>query len=153
MADSSSQSIVIAAPPALVAEVICDFARYPEWAGAVKEVEVVEEYEDGYASQVRFSIDAGVLADDYTLAYEYAEDISRIEWHLVAPSKMQSSQRGSYDIDDNGDGTATVVYTLEVELSIGMLGMFKRKAEKMIMDTALRELKRRVERPAAAGSA
>jgi hypothetical protein len=26
-----------------------------------------------------------------------------------------------------------------------MLGMFKRKAEKMIMDTALRELKRRVE--------
>ena len=29
--------------------------------------------------------------------------------------------------------------------AIGMLGMFKRKAEKMIMDTALRELKRRVE--------
>jgi hypothetical protein len=26
-----------------------------------------------------------------------------------------------------------------------MLGMFKRKAEKMIMDTALRELKKRVE--------
>jgi len=26
-----------------------------------------------------------------------------------------------------------------------MLGMFKRKAEKIIMDTALRELKRRVE--------
>jgi hypothetical protein len=26
-----------------------------------------------------------------------------------------------------------------------MLGMFKRKAEKMIMDTALKELKRRVE--------
>ena len=58
---------------------------------------------------------------------------------------MQKSQRGSYDIADNGDGTATVEYTLEVELSIGMLGMFKRKAEKMIMDTALRELKRRVE--------
>ena len=38
-----------------------------------------------------------------------------------------------------------MTYTLAVELSIGMLGMFKRKAEKMIMDTALRELKRRVE--------
>jgi hypothetical protein len=86
-----------------------------------------------------------VLADEYTLAYEYAEDISRIEWHLVAPSKMQSRQNGSYDITGNGDGTSTVVYTLEVELSIGMLGMFRRKAEKMIMDTALRELKRRVE--------
>jgi carbon monoxide dehydrogenase subunit G len=145
MADSSTQSIVIDAPPARVAEVICDFARYPEWAGAVKVADVVEEYEDGYASKVHFVLDAGVVADDYTLAYEYAEDISRIEWHLVAPSKMQRAQSGSYDIVDNGDGTSTVTYTLEVELSIGMLGMFKRKAEKMIMDTALRELKRRVE--------
>jgi ribosome-associated toxin RatA of RatAB toxin-antitoxin module len=145
MADSSTQSIVIDAAPRRVTEVICDFARYPEWAAAVKQVEVVEEYEDGYASQVRFVLDAAVVTDDYTLAYEYAEDISRIEWHLVAPSKMQRAQTGSYDIVDNGDETSTVTYTLEVELSIGMLGMFKRKAEKMIMDTALRELKRRVE--------
>ena len=58
---------------------------------------------------------------------------------------MQQQQVGSYDIEDNGDGTSTVTYTLEVELSVGMLGMFQRKAEKMIMDTALSELKRRVE--------
>lgn len=147
MADSSTQSILIVAPPARVAEAICDFARYPEWAGAMREVEVVEEYEDGYASQVRFVVEAGVVSDEYTLAYEYAEDISRIEWQLVAPSSMQKSQSGSYDITDNGDGTSTVRYTLEVELNMPMLGMFKRKAEKMIMDTALRELKRRVESP------
>jgi Polyketide cyclase / dehydrase and lipid transport len=145
MADTSTQSIVVDALPDRVAGVICDFERYPEWAGAVKRAEVTEEYEDGYASQVRFNLDAGVLTDEYTLAYEYAEDISRIEWHLVAPSKMQKAQTGSYDIVDNGDGTSTVTYTLEVELAIGMLGMFKRKAEKMIMDTALKELKRRVE--------
>jgi uncharacterized membrane protein len=147
MADSSTQSIVIDAHPPQVAAVICDFARYPEWTEALKSVEVIEEYEDGYSSQVRFVLDAGVLVDEYTLAYEYAEDISRIEWHLVAPSKMQKRQTGSYDLDDNGDGTTTVTYTLEVELSVGMLGMFRRKAEKMIMDTALKQLKRRVERP------
>ena len=150
MADTSTQSIQVHAPVDRVAAVICDFARYPEWADAMKRVEVVEEYEDGYASQVRFVIDAGVLADDYTLAYEYAEDISRIEWSLVAPSKMQHVQNGSYDLADNGDGSCTVTYTLEVELSIGMLGMFRRKAEKMIMDTALKQLKRRVESLAAA---
>jgi ribosome-associated toxin RatA of RatAB toxin-antitoxin module len=155
MADSSTQSIVISAPAARVAAVICDFPRYPEWTGVMKRAEVVEEYEDGYASKVRFLLDAGVITDEYTLAYEYAEDISRIEWHLVAPSTMQKVQSGSYDIADNGDGTSTVTYTLEVELSLPMLGMFKRKAEKMIMDTALRELKRRVESPPAgsAGSA
>lgn len=150
MADSSTQSIVIDASPARVAAVICDFARYPEWTDAVKSAAVIEEYEDGYASQVRFVLDAGVLADEYTLAYEYAEDISRIEWRLETPSRMQKTQVGSYDIDDNGDGTSTVTYTLEVELSVGMLGMFRRKAEKMIMDTALKQLKRRVEDPTVA---
>ena len=145
MADTSTQSIVVAASPDQVAGVICDFTRYPEWVSATKRVEVLEEYEDGYPSQVRFVLDAGVVADEYTLVYEYAEDISRIEWHLLEPSKMQKAQEGSYDIADNGDGSSTVTYTLSVDLAIGMLGMFKRKAEKMIMDTALNELKRRVE--------
>ena len=144
MADTSTQSIQVHAPLDRVAAVICDFPRYPEWAEAMKEVEVLSEYEDGYAAEVRFVIDAGVMADDYTLEYSYAEDLSRIEWHLVAPSKTQKSQHGSYDLAENPDGT-TVTYTLEVELSIGMLGMFRRKAEKMIMDTALKQLKRRVE--------
>jgi uncharacterized membrane protein len=145
MAEVSTQSIQISAPVDRVAAVICDFPRYPEWADSIKEVEVVEEYEDGYAAQVRFAIDASVLTDEYTLEYAYAEDLTRIEWHLLAPSKMQRTQNGSYDLADNGDGTTTVTYTLEVELSIGMLGMFRRKAEKMIMDTALKSLKRRVE--------
>ncbi len=151
MTDTSTQSIVIAAPPAEVAAVICDFPHYPEWVSATRTVEVLEEYEDGYASQVRFDLDAGVVSDEYTLGYEYAEDISRIEWHLVEPSRMQKAQDGSYDIVDNGDGTSTVTYTLSVELAIGMLGMFKRKAEKVIMDTALNELKRRVESLRAGG--
>jgi ribosome-associated toxin RatA of RatAB toxin-antitoxin module len=145
MADTSTQSIVIDAPPDRVAGVIADFARYPEWVEAMKSIEILEEYEDGYASQVRFTIDAGPLVDEYTLQYEYAEDLSRIEWRLVGPSKMQKEQVGSYDIEPNDDGTSTVTYTLSVELTIPMLGMLRRKAEKRIMDTALRELKRRVE--------
>jgi hypothetical protein len=152
MAETSTQSVVIAAPPDAVTAVIADFPRYPEWVSAVKRADVVEEYEDGYASQVEFEIDAGVVADEYTLQYEYAEDLSRIEWHLMAPSKMQQSQVGSYDITDNGDGTSTVTYTLAVELGIGMLGMFKRKAERVIMETALNELKKRVESLGRAGS-
>jgi uncharacterized membrane protein len=151
MADSSSQSIVIDAAPEQVAAVVCDFPSYPEWAQAIKRVEVLEEYEDGYASQVRFTLDAGVLADEYTLQYEYAEDISRIEWHLVAPTAVQRVQTGSYDIDRNDDGTSTVTYTLEVDLAVGMFGMFRKKAEKMIMDAALKQLKRRVESLGATG--
>jgi uncharacterized membrane protein len=145
MADTSTQSIQVHAPVDRVAAVICDFPRYPEWVEAVKQVEVLEEYEDGYAAQVRFVIDAGVMVDDYTLAYSYADDLTRVEWHLVEPSKTQKFQEGSYDLVDAGGDSTEVTYTLEVELSIGMLGMFRRKAEKMIMDTALKQLKHRVE--------
>ncbi|GAA3397858.1 SRPBCC family protein [Cryptosporangium minutisporangium] len=144
MADSSQQSITIAAPVDTIASVISDFPSYPEWVDAVKSVEVVSEYEDGYAHQARFVLDAGVVKDEYTLEYAYAEDLTRIEWTLVE-SKMMKVQDGSYDLEDNGDGTTTVTYTLTVDVNMPMLGMFKRKAEKMIMDTALKDLKKRVE--------
>jgi uncharacterized membrane protein len=144
MADSSTQSITVNAPVEEVAAVITDFEAYPDWAGAVKSVEILQSYPDGNASQVRFVLDAGVVRDDYVLEYAYAQDLSRIEWHLVR-SETQKSQNGSYDLVGNDDGTTTVTYTLAVELSIPMLGMFKRKAEKVIMDTALKELKKRAE--------
>jgi hypothetical protein len=127
-----------------VAAVICDFPAYPEWVSAVQRIEVLEEYEDGYASQVRFVVDAKVFQDDYTLQYEYAEDISRIQWSLVAPSKVQRSQEGSYDLEPSGAGTL-VTYSLAVDLAISLPGFLRRKAESAIMDTALKELKKRVE--------
>lgn len=145
MADSSTQSIVVAAAPEAVAAVLVDFPSYSDWVSAVSRTEILEEYEDGYASKVRFVLDAGVLKDDYTLAYEYADDLTVMSWRLVAPSQVQKSQWGSYEFGDNADGTTTVTYTLSVELTIPLLGMFRRKAEKMIMDSALRDLKKRVE--------
>src|SRR3712207_7981422 len=42
MADQSTQSITVAAPPADVMAVIADFPPYPEWVGAAKQVDVPE---------------------------------------------------------------------------------------------------------------
>ena len=39
----------------------------------------------------------------------------------------------------------TVTYRLAVDVKVPMLGMLKRKAEKVIIDTALKGLKKRVE--------
>ena len=85
--------------------------KYFGYAVTPDEEEVVAAGEDGRARTVAFELDAGMVADEFTLAYEYAEDLSRIEWHLVAPSKMQRNQLGSYDIADNGDGTWSWSYT------------------------------------------
>jgi Polyketide cyclase / dehydrase and lipid transport len=142
MADQSTQSIVIDAPPGKIMDVIADFPAYPQWAASVKTCEVVAEGDGGRAKQVHFVIDAGVVKDDYVLEYDWSGD-DRVDWRLVR-GQMQKAQQGSYVLDAQGDGT-TVTYHLAVDLNIPMLGMFKRKAEKVIMDTALKELKKRVE--------
>jgi ribosome-associated toxin RatA of RatAB toxin-antitoxin module len=142
MADQSTQSIVIDAPPAAIMAVIGDFAAYPEWAGSVKSAEVLSTGPDGRASQVRFKLDAGPIKDEYVLDYTWSDD-ARVDWHLVSAS-MQKSQQGSYVLVPRG-GSTEVTYHLAVDLVIPMLGMLKRKAEKVIMDTALKELKKRVE--------
>ena len=142
MADQSTQSIVIDAPPADVMAVIADFAAYPEWVAAAKKVEVLEDGEDGRARQVHFVLDAGAVKDDYVLEYTWTGD-SKVTWTLVK-GQMQKRNDGSYSLAGTGGGTE-VTYSITIDLSIPMLGMIKRKAEKVILDTALKELKKRVE--------
>jgi ribosome-associated toxin RatA of RatAB toxin-antitoxin module len=143
MADESTQSIVIDAPPEQILAVIADFDAYPEWTNAVKQTEVLERGADGRAEQVKFNLDAGPIKDDYTLAYTWPADGLSVSWTLVK-GQMQKSQNGSYTMRPKGSGTE-VTYTLAVQLAIPLLGLLRRKAEKVIMDTALKELKRRVE--------
>ena len=142
MADQTTQSIMIAAPPAAIMAVIGDFAAYPEWAGSVKATEVLSTGADGRPEQVKFMLDAGPIKDEYVLDYTWSGD-ERVDWHLVR-ANMQKSQQGSYVLVPRAASTE-VTYHLAVDLVIPMLGMLKRKAEKVIMDTALKELKKRVE--------
>lgn len=143
MPEQSTQSIVIDAPAERVMAVIADFAAYPEWTGAIKSAEVLETEPDGRAKQVRMTIEQGPVKDTYTLEYEWADDGLSVSWHLVKGG-MQKAQNGSYTLVPVGDSTE-VTYTLSVQLAIPMIGQLRRKAEKVIMDTALKELKRRVE--------
>jgi hypothetical protein len=61
---------------------------------------------------------------------------------------MMRAQNGRYELASTPTGTH-VTYSLSVDLAIPMLGLLKRKAERVVMDTALRELKKRVEAIAA----
>ncbi|HEV2888976.1 MAG TPA: cyclase, partial [Frankiaceae bacterium] len=77
----------------------------------------------------------------YTLRYTYDGD-RKVSWELEAGTLKEN--HGSYTLADNG-GSTEVTYSLTIDAGIPMLGMFKRKAEKVVMDTALKELKKRVE--------
>jgi ribosome-associated toxin RatA of RatAB toxin-antitoxin module len=142
MADQSTQSITIDAPASEVMAVIADFPSYPQWVAAAKKVEVVEDGDDGRARQVQFHLDAGAIKDEYVLSYTWEGD-RKVTWTLVK-GQMQKRQDGSYTLTET-DGRTEVAYSITIDLSIPMLGMIKRKAEKVILDTALKELKKRVE--------
>ncbi|MEV0820257.1 SRPBCC family protein [Nonomuraea rubra] len=142
MSDRTTSSITIGAPQADVMAVIADFPSYPEWAGQVKSAEVLSADADGRPQRVRFVLDAGPISDTYTLAYTWEGD--GVRWQVAEPGKMVSDLRGSYRLAGAGSGTE-VTYELTVDLSVPMIGLIKRKAEKVIVDTALKGLKKRVE--------
>jgi ribosome-associated toxin RatA of RatAB toxin-antitoxin module len=147
MADRTESSIDIAAKPGEVLDVIADFDSYPEWAGEVKKVSVLSEDGDGWADQVEFTLDAGAIKDTYVLDYEW--DVKKngtgvVSWQLVEATVLKA-MNGSYTLAAKGRDETTVTYRLAVDVKIPMLGMLKRKAEKVIIGTALKELKKRVE--------
>jgi ribosome-associated toxin RatA of RatAB toxin-antitoxin module len=143
MADRTTSSIVIGMPRKNVMAVIADFDAYPEWATGVRRAEVLSQDGDGRAGTVRFTLDAGVIKDSYVLGYDWDGD-EQVRWDLAEAGSVISEMSGGYQLADHGDGTE-VTYELAVGIKIPMIGMLKRRAEKTIIDTALKGLKSRTE--------
>ncbi|GAA4996079.1 SRPBCC family protein [Kitasatospora paranensis] len=143
MAEHTRSSIIIDATPAEVMAVIADFAAYPDWTGEVKEIEVLSTADNGRAAEVRLLLDAGAIRDEHVLAYTWEGD-HEVSWTLVK-SQMLRALDGSYSLAALKSGSTEVTYQLAVDVKIPMLGMIKRKAEKVIIDRALAGLKKRVE--------
>ena len=142
MAEQTTSSIVVDAPPAEVMAVIADFPAYPEWAQGMKPAEVLERAPT-------------VGPTRCTSSSRRRRSRTPTPWpttgratvgHLGRWSRARCSRRWRAPTCcvPRGDGTE-VTYRLAVDLSIPMIGMLKRKAEKVIIDTALKGLKKRVE--------
>lgn len=140
----TTSDIVIEAPAGQVMTVIGDFASYPDWATGVQSAEVLDAGSQGRADTVRFVLNAPPIRDEYALAYSWDGDRS-VSWKLDKPGKILTAMDGAYRLDPVDGGSTRVTYQLSVDVSIPLLGMLKRKAEKVIIDTALKGLKARVE--------
>jgi ribosome-associated toxin RatA of RatAB toxin-antitoxin module len=143
MADQTTSSIVIDAPPGAVMDVIADFPAYPTWATGVATADVVSEFADGRAEKVFFKFDVSPIKDEYTLVYVWSGD-EQVTWQLDE-GKMLKALDGAYILTDLGNGSTDVTYRLALDVSIPLIGMLKRKGEKILIDAALKGLKKRVE--------
>jgi uncharacterized membrane protein len=124
---------------------LVDFDSYPEWAGDLKEVHVVETDPDGRATIVEFRAAAMGRSTTYQLRYDYSDAPNRLGWDLVT-GDLPRELDGAYVLTPTDDGAATdVVYELAIDLVYPIPGFVKRRAEGRIIKTALGELKARVE--------
>jgi ribosome-associated toxin RatA of RatAB toxin-antitoxin module len=143
VADNTSQTIYIDAAPSAVMDVIADIASYPRWVSEYKETEVLETDANGLPKTARLLLEAAVLKDTMVLSYEWSDDRQSVRWSLVSSSLLKALD-GAYTLRPSGSGT-DVTYDLSVDLMVPMIGLLKRKAERRLTDTALKDLKKRVE--------
>ena len=150
MAESVSESITINATPEEVMAVIADLADYPNWGDGFTGVEIVTTHDDGAAKDAAFTISTPIGKDTYEIGYVWNGHES-VSWTLNADeagkpkSSMMKKLVGSYTLEPDGDGTK-VIYELEIDPKIPMMGFMKKKAAATIADQALNGLKKRVEK-------
>lgn len=143
MAEGTVQSIEIPASPDFIFEVLADLESYPEWISAMREVEILERDGDDRPQRARFLVDAMIKEIAYDLEYVHEPPL-RMSWAAV-PGDDIRQMVGSYDLTELESGGTDVVYALMVEPEFKVPGFLRRQAERQLIGTALRGLKKRVD--------
>jgi ribosome-associated toxin RatA of RatAB toxin-antitoxin module len=142
MAERTFSTLEIDATPEELYDVAADVAVYPEWASGIKEVEVLEVDGEGRVDRARFVLEGFVKEIEYVL--KYTHDRPNVLSWVAEESDDLKMLEGSYQFGVAEDGATEVVYTLSVEPNFVIPGFIKRQAEKQIVTTALRGLRKRV---------
>jgi len=141
--EGTVQTIEVSASPDRVYEVALDLDDYPVWVNGIKSVDILEEDEAGRPAKVTFVADAMIKEITYTLEYDYALE-SGFSWTALPGDDIQALE-GSYEFRQLDDGGTEVLYALRVEPAFSFPGLLRRQAEKQIVSSALRGLKKRAE--------
>ena len=143
MADEAHETIHVDASPDRCYAVAIDFDRYPEWATDVKQVEILERDGEGRGTRVRYEISALGKTIGYILGYDYADAPGGFSWVLEQADFLRRLD-GAYTFDADGGGTE-IGYELAVDVTLPLPGFMKRAAAGIIVDNAMKQLKRYVE--------
>lgn len=144
MAEGTFSTLEIDATPEQLYDVAADVGSYPEWASGVKEVEVLEVDGEGRVDRARFVLEGFVKEIEYVLKYTHDRP-NVLSWVAEENADLEMLE-GSYQFEPSEDGATEVVYSLTVEPKFILPGFIKRQAEKQIVTTALRGLRKRVTR-------
>ena len=141
--EGTVQSIEVSAPAQHVYEVALDLDAYPDWATGVKTVEIHEEDEYGRPVKVSVVAEAMIKEISYTLEYDYELE-NGFSWTAI-PGEDIRAMEGSYEFKELDPATTEVLYALRVDPAFTIPGFLRKQAEKQIVSSALRGLKKRSE--------
>ena len=144
MSDLSTSTISIDAPLENVRAILFDLAGYPTWSTAIKSAEVKQSDDQGRATSVKVSIDAGMMKDRVLLNYDWCQAPERLEFSLEE-ADLLTAMNGAYITKAIDADTTSVTYELGVEVSMPIPAMMRTKAEKATIDQALAQLKAHAE--------
>jgi uncharacterized membrane protein len=144
MSELSTSTITIDAPIDAVRAILFDLAAYPTWSTAIKSAEVKATDDQGRATSLKVSIDAGMMKDRVLLNYDWSAAPDRLEFSLE-DADLLTAMNGAYITKEIDADTTSVTYELGVEVSMPIPAMMRTKAEKATIDQALAQLKEHAE--------
>lgn len=142
MAEGTHSQLEIDASAEALYDVAADVDAYPEWATGVKEAEVLETDAEGRVSRARFVLEGFIKEIHYVLEYTHDRP-ARLSWTAVEGDDLEMLE-GSYVFNPQEDGSTEVIYSLSVIPRFTIPGFIRRQAERQIVTTALRGLRKRV---------
>jgi ribosome-associated toxin RatA of RatAB toxin-antitoxin module len=151
MADESkaglTDSIVVNTDLDTIMEALLDFESYPTWMSGVEEIDVLKRDKKKRGIHVGYVIDAIMIKPKYTLSYAYKDnriDIGYVEGDLEDCNSW-------YRFETLDDDRTEVTYHYEVSYSIPkalrnpMTRRLLKTVDKRVMNSALKDLKKRAE--------
>jgi hypothetical protein len=140
MAVRASREALFDASPEAILDVLADMDALPSWSKLHRDVTVVDRHPDGRPHHVRATMRLMGITDREVLEYHWGD-----RW-VVWDAKETFQQRGQhaeYNLIPEGDMTR-VRFDITVDPFAPVPRFLLKRAKKIVLDTAIDQLRRRV---------
>ena len=137
---NAEKTLVMNAPKDKILAVLKDYESYSEFMDGVSKVQI--ESRDGNVTKAKYDLNV-IKTFSYTLELTDTDD--GLSW-TFDHGDIFSVNSGSWDLKDLGDGTTEVVYNIDIEIKIKMMGTGM--ITKKLVNTSLPSMMKSVEKRA-----
>jgi ribosome-associated toxin RatA of RatAB toxin-antitoxin module len=139
---NASRTEVMDASVENVYKVLTDYSSYPEFMDGVSSVDIIES--NNGTAKVKYDLNV-IKVFSYVLNLTEVENES-VSWEFDE-GDIFSTNSGSWELKDLGDGTTEVTYNIELEIKIKMMGtgLITKKLLKTSLPSMMKQVEQRAQ--------